>query len=410
MRSKLQNGESPNAIVIGLDSLNGIQAARILARHRIPILAIAKDPNHYGCWTRVCESILFADTGSEEFIRLLQETGPSLKQKAVLFPCTDMTVLLLSRNRHRLETWYHVVLPAPDVVETLMNKVSFYTYAQEKEFPIPVTRFVRSREDAERAARDLRFPCVLKPPNSAIPAWEQNSKLKAYKVATPAELLNLYERSRVWTRDLIVQEWVVGPDDNLYSCNCYLDDQSSPLVTFVARKLRQWPPVTGESSLGEECRNDVVLEETVRLFQSVGLYGLGYVEMKQDERSGEYFILEPNIGRPTGRSAIAEAGGVELLYTMYCDAVGMPLPENLQQKYEGVKWIALRRDVQSALYHWREGDLTAKDWWRSVRGPKAYALFSWSDPGPFVGDLVRGFRLYLQPEERRKRNYREPWA
>jgi predicted ATP-grasp superfamily ATP-dependent carboligase len=175
----------------------------------------------------------------------------------------------------------------------------------------------------------------------------------------------------------------------------------------VARKLRQWPPVTGESCLGEECRDDVVLEETIRLFQSVGLRGLGYVEIKQDARSGNYFILEPNIGRPTGRSAIAEAGGVELLYTMYCDTIDWPLPENRQQTYGNVKWMAIRRDVQSALYHWRAGDLTVRQWWQSVRGPKAYALFSWSDPGPFFGDLVRGFRLYLSAEERRKRNFRD---
>jgi D-aspartate ligase len=405
--SDLQNGEVPQAIVVGLDSLVGIQAAHILARHRIPIIAIAKDRKHYGCWTRVCQSILFADTSGEEFVRLLEEQGPKLKQKAVLIPCTDMTVLHISRNRERLAQWYHISLPSTDLVEMLMNKVSFYTYAQQHGFPIPGTRFVNSREDAERAAHDLTFPCVLKPPISATPAWEQNSKLKAYKVSTPAELLDVYDRSRAWAQDLIIQEWVVGPDRNLYSCNCYLDEHSQPLASFVARKLRQWPPVTGESCLGEECRNDVVLEETVRLYQSVGLRGLGYVEMKQDARSGEHFILEPNIGRPTGRSAIAEAGGVELLYTMYCDAVGWPLPENRQQSYGNVKWMAIRRDTQSALYHWREGDLTLKEWWQSVRGPKTYALFSWSDPGPFVGDLVRGFRLYLLPEERRKRNFRD---
>jgi predicted ATP-grasp superfamily ATP-dependent carboligase len=407
VRLDLQDGEPPEAIVVGLDSLNGIQAAHILARHRIPIIGIAKDPKHYGCWTRVCKSILYADTGSEEFVRLLEDMGPKLKKKAVLVPCTDMTVLLISRNRDRLKHWYRITLPSQGVVETLMNKVSFYTYAQRNGLPIPVTRFVSSREDAERAARDLTFPCVLKPPISAIPAWEQNSKSKAYKASTAAELLYAYERCKVWTRDLIVQEWVMGPDRNLYSCNCYLDDHSKPLATFVARKLRQWPPVTGESCLGEECRDDVVLEETIRLFQSVGFRGLGYVEIKQDERSGNYFILEPNIGRPTGRSSIAEAGGVELLYTMYCDTVGWPLPENRQQTYGNVKWMAMRRDAQSALYHWRAGDLTVREWWHSVRGPKAYALFSLSDPGPFCGDLVRGFRLYLSAEERSKRNYRD---
>jgi predicted ATP-grasp superfamily ATP-dependent carboligase len=406
MPSGSQDSSKAYAIVIGLDGMNGIQTARILARRGVPVIAIAKDPKHYCCRTRVCERILFADTATEAFISTLEALGPALNQKAVLFPCTDMNVLLVARHRQRLAEWYHVVLPPTDVVETMMNKVSFYTYAQENGFPIPRTHFLNSRVDAERAAEELAFPCVLKPPMSAIPAWEQHSKLKAYKVSTPAELLDLYERSKAWARDLIVQEWVTGPDANLYSCNCYLDAQSEPIVTFVARKLRQWPPVTGESSLGEECRDDVVLKQTVRLLQSAGHRGLGYVEIKRDARSGEYFILEPNIGRPTGRSAIAEAGAVELLYTMYCDSVGLPLPENLHQKYRGAKWISLRRDLQSALYHWQEGDLTLKEWWRSLRGKKAYALFSWTDPGPFLGDLQRAVRLYLSPEERRRRDYR----
>jgi len=406
-RSGLQQSQKPYAVIIGLDSLNGIQAARILARHKIPIIAIAKDPNHYGCKTRVCEHIYFADTATEAFIKILETIGPEFNHKAVLIPCTDMNVLHVSRSRQKLEKWYHIALPDLEVVETLMNKISFYKLAQQRGFPIPATRFLHSSDDTKRAAEELKFPCVVKPPMSATPEWEKNSKLKAYKVSSAVELLDIYERSKVWADELIVQEWVEGPDSNLYSCNCYFNAQSEPVVTFVARKLRQWPPVTGESSLGEECRDDVVLSETIRFFRSIRLRGLGYVEIKQDVRSGEYFIIEPNIGRPTGRSAIAEAGGVELLYAAYCDQVGLPLPADLQQKYTGVKWISLRRDLQSAHHHWRKGELTLKEWWSSVRGPKAFALFSWTDPGPFLWDLIRGFRLYLSAEERSKRDFRD---
>jgi len=122
---------------------------------------------------------------------------------------------------------------------------------------------------------------------------------------------------------------------------------------------------------------------------------LGYVEMKQDRRTGKHYIIEPNIGRPTGRSAIAEAGGVDLVYSNYCDALGWPLPENRQQKYTGVKWIYLRRDIQSALYYWRRGELTLREWWRSWRGKKAYAVFSWGDLGPFKADMLRALKLAL---------------
>jgi predicted ATP-grasp superfamily ATP-dependent carboligase len=188
---------------------------------------------------------------------------------------------------------------------------------------------------------------------------------------------------------LMVQDWVEGSDETLYSCNCYFDRDSEPLVSFIARKIRQWPPATGTACISVECRNDEVLEESMRLFRSVGYRGLGYLEMKQDSRTGKHYIIEPNIGRPTGRSAISEAGGVELLYTMYCDAVGLPLPTNREQTYRGVKWIAVRRDLQSSFWYWRRGELTAREWWRSIRGRKAYALFSWRDPLPFWADLAR---------------------
>jgi predicted ATP-grasp superfamily ATP-dependent carboligase len=91
---------------------------------------------------------------------------------------------------------------------------------------------------------------------------------------------------------------------------------------------------------------------------------------------------------------------------MYCDTLDLPLPQNLEQKYQGVKWIDLRRDMQSALYHFQEKDLTFTEWWQSLRGKKAHALFAWNDPGPFFGDLVRAARLYMVPEERNRRDYR----
>jgi predicted ATP-grasp superfamily ATP-dependent carboligase len=116
--------------------------------------------------------------------------------------------------------------------------------------------------------------------------------------------------------------------------------------------------------------------------------------------------MEPNVCRPTGRSAISEAGGVELIYTMYCDALGQPLPENRTQTYGSAKWIYLRRDLQSSIFHWKNGDLSFREWLTTLGGRKRFALFSWSDPGPFLGDLARSIRLFLSPEERKKRDYR----
>lgn len=387
----------PYAIIIGIDCITGLQSARILARHGVPVIGLAKDPNNFCCKTKVCERILQVNTASEELIVLLESLGKTLDQKAVLFPCTDMSVLTISRNRRRLSDRYHIALPEPEVVEMLMDKVNFFTYAQQNDLPIPKTFFLKNRGDAEAAAQQLSFPSIMKPPIKT-PTWERNTRAKVYKVNDQKEFLMLYDQCSDWADLLMVQDWIDGNDADLYSCNCYFNKNSEHLVTFIARKLRQWPPETGTSCLGEECRNDAVLETSIRLFQGVNYHGLGYLEMKRDQRTGQHFIIEPNIGRPTGRSAIAEAGGVELLYTKYCDLANLPLPANREQKYEGVKWIYLMNDIRSSFYYWRRRELTFREWWQSVRGTKKFAVLSWNDPAPFLHHIWGAFLIVIKAQ------------
>src|SRR3989442_13600222 len=57
-------------------------------QHNVPVIAIASNRRHRSSRTRVCKEILFADTGTEEFIQVLEMLGPKLNQKAVLFLVT----------------------------------------------------------------------------------------------------------------------------------------------------------------------------------------------------------------------------------------------------------------------------------------------------------------------------------
>jgi len=396
----MQSERKPYAIVAGLDHINGLQTVRILARHRIPVIGVTKNPNHYCSRTRLCERILVADTSSEEMIKSLVQIGPTLGSKAVIYPCTDIIVSIISKYREHLEPWYHIILPENKTVNMLMDKTQFYDFAEKNDFPVSRTLFIHNKTEAKKVAREFNFPCIVKPPMNSIPSWEQNSKSKAYLFDTPDEFLNSYDLLSLWSPTLIAQEWIVGPVNNLFSCNCYFSKNGEPLATFVARKLRQWPPETGDSCLGEECRNEEVLHETIRLFKSVNYRGLGYVEFKQDSRTGKNYIVEPNIGRPTGRSAIAETGGVEIIYSMYCDALDLPLPPNRVQKYGNAKWIYFARDLQSAFHYYRNGKLTLSEWLHSLRGVTVDAIFAWNDPMPFIAGLIRFVGDFSSPDKR----------
>lgn len=376
----------PLAVVLGLDTMQGLQAARILAARGVRVIGIASDGSHHACRTNVCERVVVA-SGRDDVMRELTAIGSREEQKPVLFPCLDGKVLTVSRARDELSRWYRIVLPPAEAVEMLMDKSSFYRYAMDCGFPIPSTYILGPHDDLSVIPDSVTYPLAIKPAFRGT-AWTTQTTDKAFKVGDRRELETVFSRCRDWADELIVQEWIPGGVSELFSCNCYFGVDGRLLVTFVARKLRQWPPETGQSSLGVECRDDVVLEESIRLLSSVGYRGLGYVEMKRHSETGEYFIVEPNIGRPTGRSAIAEAGGVDLLYTMYCDAAGLALPANRRQSYGDVKWVHLRRDLQSAFVTMRRGDLTLRGWLESMRGRKAFAVFSLSDPVPFVFDIL----------------------
>ena len=389
------NNRLPHAVVAGLDDYPGLQTARLLAQRGIPVIGVARHKDLFFCRTNACEKIVYLETEREEFIEGLVKLGKQLAQKAVLFACTDMCVLRISRHREALAPYYHIALPKAEVVEKLMNKLSFLEYALQEQLPIPTTFLLRNRAEAEAAARELNFPCILKPPMKTA-KWEAQTTIKAYKLVSAQEFLEKYEECCDWAEILIAQEWIPGPDSNLYSCNCYFDEKAEPLVTFTARKLRQWPPETGSTSLGEECRNSVVLNAALDLFKKEEWHGLGYLEMKRDARTGKHYIIEPNIGRPTGRSALAEASGVELLLTMYCDQVGLLLPENRKQQYRGVKWMCVLEDLRSARIYWQRGELNFGEWLRSVRGKKTYADFSWTDPMPFLFDVKKRVAYKLE--------------
>lgn len=388
MNMKISAGrKSIPAVVVGLDCITGLQTTRILARHGVPVIGVAEDPHSFACKTRHCQQQVITSTRSEALIEALERLAQQQTTRPVLFPCTDTSVLLISRFRDRLQAHYRIALPSEEIVEMLLDKKAFCEFARDHELPIPRTFFLRSRDDAERAAKQIQYPCILKPPLKT-PKWERSTKIKAFKPASAEELLEIYDRCAPWAEVLMLQEWIAGTDAELYSCNCYFDRQGQPQAVFTARKLRQWPPETGTSCLGEECRNDELREVALRLFRLVDFRGLGYLEMKRDVRTGRQLIIEPNIGRPTGRSAIAEAGGVELLYTMYCDLAGLPSPNAGTQTYRGAKWIYWRQDLRSAFHYWKRGELTLGEWMRTLAGRKACAVFSWYDPLPFFADWL----------------------
>jgi len=400
----LNKNDMAYVVIVGIDDERGVHIARTMKRHGIPFIGIAIEHKSPGTYAKGYEEILYSNIYDDEFIGVLEKLGPKFDRKAVLIPCYDIAVLLISRNRHRIKDWYHILLPDSETVELIRDKVRFYTYAQDRGFPLPKTYILCSRKDADETSENLTFPCVLKPPDSKSASWRKKTYIKVFKVMNKEEYLSLFDRYHDTGDVLIAQEYIPGGDENLYSCYLYFDASSKPLVAFTSRKLRQWPPETGVGCFAEEVEEKIVEDEAIKMMQSLNFYGICGFEMKKSSETGEFFIIEANIGRPAGRFAHVEGSGVEFLYTLYCDAVGISLPKERVQIFNGVKFIHFRRDLSSFLMYWKRGELTFWNWLKSLRGKKVFALFSWSEPMPFFVDLFHTFRKFLKSTERSKRN------
>jgi len=389
----------PPLVLVGLDSLQGLQVARLFARRGLEVHAVAKDPRYYSCRTRVVRSLTFCNTGNASLLDHLRVLGSTLSAKAVLIACQDKAVAVLSNGRDQLEPWYHLVLPPPAVVDELIHKAGFASYATAVGLPIPKTFVVAAPHDAQRAAAELTYPVILKP-NFRTAEWMKHTKMKAVKVDSAEELLALCDRLAGRVPELIVQDWIAGPDSEHVTCNVYLDRTSTTLSGFVSRKIRQWPPVVGQGCLAEMVDDEEVYGLTRRFFEAAGLVGFGYMEFKRSQGDGRLIAIEPNIGRPTGRSPLAEAAGIEFHYTAYADAAGLPLPTQRGPHGAHVKWIHELRDLQASLTAMRNGQLGFADWMRSMRGPKTCAVLSRRDPMPFLAALAGSASELRSPRSR----------
>ena len=97
------------AVVIGLDSITGLQTARILADRAVPVVGIVADRRHWGARTNSCVEILECELSGAALISALQRLGDRIGRTSVLMPCTDGSVDTLSRERDQLKD--HFVLP-----------------------------------------------------------------------------------------------------------------------------------------------------------------------------------------------------------------------------------------------------------------------------------------------------------
>lgn len=372
------------AIVVGA-GINGLGVVRSLAERHIPAIVLDADEQQPAMKSRTARHFKLPTMAGIGFIHALIDLAKRRfeGQRPVLLLTQEHTVKLVSDYRDLLSTHFRFTLPQADVLQQLMHKESFHRYALQSEFPVPKTAHIKNSADI-RKLEELQFPIVAKP-------GQRNADYdNKYKKANRFDTVESAER---WIRpvlsvmpDIVVQEWIEGPDSSIYFCLQCINPNGDVVASFTGRKIRSWPPqVGGTASCMEALEEHAFLSElTANFFKRAGAFGLLGMEYKKHSRTGTMMMVEPTIGRTDYQEEVATLNGVNLPAAAYCCELNLPLGDG-GEKRQPVAWRVSSDDARSFALQGPSGYTIPK-------GTKVVdALWRLSDPLPYAD--IQGRRL-----------------
>jgi len=333
--------------VVGF-SVHGLAVARALARQGVPVHCLsdsgyARQPTTY---TRYAQVHLRRGLNTDALPRFLAEVADEIgsQDRIVLFPTSDRIVKAIANAWGDLSARYAVSWShCRDLILQLQRKDRLAEFCERAGVRYPRSTVLREAHDCESATRGLQYPLVVKP---AQPL----SSFKAIRVADPADLRRCVA---TYPGDLpfVVQEWVEGPEPSLYACTTYLD-RGKPLCMFTSRKLAASPPGLGQGTVFETVTEHDTVAIAERFLRPLDLSGPVAVEFKRDA-TGQFWLIEPNVGRTEYCVDLAIQSGVNLPYIEYLHVTGRSAEIAVPDRTGDCVWFDTDKDPACFIAHIR---------------------------------------------------------
>jgi D-aspartate ligase len=379
------------AFVLGMNE-TGLTAVRCLGRNGISVKGFDIGAKRVAYRSRYCSAAAVCPDPLEQpddLVRFLRGQVTDRSRKVVLLPTSDLFFLFLSRHRARLEDRFLMNLPSGDIAESVVNKRGLYELAAAHGAPFPTSYFPGSYEEALAVKDALRYPAFIKPYWGH--QWRRHfgGAHKGFKVWSPAEFLGRFREVLASGHPALVQSYITSADDNLFSLSLYVSQAGEVLGAFPRRQVRQYPPNSGTVTLAISERNPELVAGGIHFCRSIGYRGIVGLEYKRDREDGRYKLLDfnPRLMLSDGLTAHC---GINLPLLQYLDLTGQTAAP-AGECPEGVRWLESMADFNAFKEYHARGELGFREWLQSISRARAFALFAWDDPLPFL--LARKFGL-----------------
>ncbi|HYR33286.1 MAG TPA: hypothetical protein VEQ87_03255 [Burkholderiales bacterium] len=375
----------PPALLLG-----GVNLVRALGLARIPVIVAAAEPFTPAMASRYCVGrcalppLAQRDAVAERLVRAGEALTGALCTRVPLFYGDDDQLGLVQDFRDALSPYFAFVLADPALSRALHSKQLFQALAECRGLPVPRRLHWDELEQFDA-------PVLVKPrvktdwDRSAVASQLFQGAGKARVFPDGAALLRepLAEALR---EELAIQEYIPGDDRSLWSFHGFADEQGRLLAWFIGRKIRTYPPLTGDSSYLELAHHPQLAALGRELVPRLGLKGVFKMDFKRHAANGRFHLLEVN-ARFNLWHYLGAKGGVNLSQVAYDYTTRgrIPLPAPVRTGY---RWLSPRLDYLAYRSLAARGELTRTRWLASLLSArKVYDLFAWTDPMPFVAVL-----------------------
>lgn len=377
------------AVVMGTNYYIGLAIVRNLGRHGIPVTTMDYEPSPYGISRYADEALLVPHYEKEEekLIETMVEYAESLDVKPVLFLSSDPYVEFLDRNFEVLKKHYLFATEEAGLLSRLMDKDILVEYTDRYGIPTPEKILCNEDNLVERVAKEIGYPCILKPKNSA--EFVRMFREKAFFLEDEAMLKDKIGRIDDLS-SCFIQRIIPGPESNCYSADVYYGPNTELMGYLTTEKIRQWPNNFGASTYAKQKWIPELIPLVDPLFQGVDFRGFAEVELKRDEFSQKVYLIEINVRFINFTEMLCHLG-FETPYMHYMDVIGGEIPKKFIRHDTNCHWKYKHEDISAVRGYLKSGQMSPAKIISDYRFRKVNSTWAWDDMGPgfhYFGHLV----------------------
>lgn len=384
--------------------LGGITLVRALGLARIPVIVASPSAytpamsSRYTLGRCALPPLAQREAVVERLLRVGEELTQALGTRVPLFYGDDDNLGIVQDFRAALAARYTFILNDAPLARALHSKALFQALGERRGLPLP------RRLDWE-TLEAFDGPVLVKPQMKTD--WGSSPVYE--KLFAGAGKARIFSSGRAATQntqvqrlvgELAFQEYVPGDDRSLWSFHGFADEKGELLASFIGRKIRTYPALTGDSSYLELAHDDALAALGREIVAKLRLKGPFKIDFKRHATNGRFYLLEIN-ARSNLWHYLGAKNGVNLAAIAYDYLTRGERPPALTARTT-YRWLAFDLDYRA----FRDSNLRLAPWLGSLLASrKVYALFAWSDPLPFIVALREAATTLLPRLTRRVRQW-----